>query len=65
MKQTTKPLEIIHSDMCGPMTTTTLGGAKYIMTFFYDLSWRMSFYVMKFKGEYLERFKEFKVLVKM
>jgi hypothetical protein len=27
----TKPLEIVHSDVCGPMRTTSLGGARYFV----------------------------------
>ena len=37
-KEATKPLEILYSDVCGPMKTTYMGGAKYFVTFIKDLS---------------------------
>jgi len=36
----TKPLEIVHSDVCGPMRTTSLGGARYFVTYIDDFSGR-------------------------
>jgi len=29
--RTSRPLELIHSDLAGPMATTSLGGAKYFL----------------------------------
>jgi hypothetical protein len=34
----TKPLEIVHLDVCGPMKTTSLGGARYFVTYIDDFS---------------------------
>ena len=31
-------LELIHTDVCGPMQTRSLGGASYFLIFFYDRS---------------------------
>ena len=31
-------LELIHSDICGPMSTTARGGYEYFITFTDDLS---------------------------
>ena len=36
--QTAHPLELVHMDVCGPMPTATLGGAKYLATFLDDYS---------------------------
>jgi len=33
-----KVLEIVHSDVCGPMKTTSMGGARYFLTFIDDFS---------------------------
>ena len=30
------PLEIVHSDICGPMQTLSIGGCNYFLTFIYD-----------------------------
>ena len=59
----TKALEIVHSDVCGPMRTTSIGGARYFVTFIDDLSRKVWVYMLKSKGECFERFKEFKALV--
>ena len=56
-------LELIHSDICGPMSTTTLSGAKYFSTFIDDHSRKTWIYFLKTKDEVFERFKEFKKLV--
>ena len=34
----TKPLKIVHLDVCGPMRTTSIGGARYFVTFIDDFS---------------------------
>ncbi len=31
-----KLLELVHSDVCGPMKTTSRGGARYFVTFIND-----------------------------
>ena len=36
--KSTKPLEIIHSDVCGPMRTISSGGARYMVLFIDDYS---------------------------
>lgn len=35
---TTGVLQLIHSDLCGPMENKSLGGCKYMMTFTDDFS---------------------------
>ncbi len=59
----TKPLEIVHSDVCGPMKTTSLGGARYFVMYIDDFSRKVWVYLLKSKGECLEKFNEFKALV--
>jgi hypothetical protein len=59
-----KPLEIVHSDVCGPMRTTSLGGARYFVTYIDNFSRKVCVYLLKSKGECLKKFKEFKALVK-
>ena len=62
-KLATKPLEIVHSGVCGPMRTTSVGGAKYFVVFVDDYSRKVWVYTMKHKGEWCERFKEFQTKV--
>jgi hypothetical protein len=52
-------LELIHTDVCGPMSTTTIGGYQYFITFTNDLSRYDYVYLMKHKSETFEKFKKF------
>ena len=63
-KQKTKgTLELIHSDVCGPMSSTSLSGFEYYITFIDDFSRKTWIYFLKAKSEVFEKFKEFKSLI--
>jgi len=32
------PLELVHTDVCGPMNISSIGGNKYFLTFIDDFS---------------------------
>ena len=53
-------LDLIHSDVCGPMTTHARGGFSYFITFIDDFSRYGYMYLMKYKSEAFEKFKEFR-----
>ncbi|KAL4334311.1 hypothetical protein GQ457_07G006670 [Hibiscus cannabinus] len=53
-------LGLIHSDVCGPMNTQARGGYQYFITFTDDFSRYGYIYLMRYKSEALEKFKEFK-----
>ena len=53
-------LELIHTDLCGPMSSTARGGFQYFITFTDDLSRYGYVYLMRHKSETFEKFKEFK-----
>ena len=55
---TTDVLEIIHTDICGPMNMDSIGGSKYFITFI-DFSRYVCVYYLKQKSEALSKFKEF------
>ena len=57
------PLEIVHSDLCGPMQTPSLVGSHYILTFIDDFTRKTWVYFLKNKSEVFERFFNFKALV--
>jgi hypothetical protein len=38
VKPTTRPYELVHSDLCGPFTTPSLGGKRYYIVFIDDYS---------------------------
>ena len=56
-KRAIELLELIHTDVCGPMTTTARGGYRYFITFTDDLSRYGYVYLMKRKSETFEVFK--------
>lgn len=56
-------LEIIHSDLCGPMRVDSKGGAKYFITFIDDRSKWCEIRFLRKKSEAFEAFKAFKALV--
>lgn len=58
-----KPLELIHSDLCGPMETTSYGGMKYFITFIDDFSRMVHVYFMKDKLNVTDIFNDFKMKV--
>ena len=59
----TKLLELIHSDVCGPMDVPSVGGSRYFVTFIDDFSRYTTVYMMKQKSEVLEKFRRFVNLV--
>lgn len=62
-KRREKLLELIHSDVCGPMETKTFGKSQYFVTFIDDHSRKIFIYLMKNKYEVIDKFKEFKEMV--
>ena len=56
-------LDLIHSDVCGPMSSVSLSGYEYYVTFIDNYSKKTWIYFMKTKDEVFSRFQEFKALV--
>lgn len=56
-------LELIHSDVCGPMEVQSLGGANYFVTFIDDYSRKVHVYLIKNKSDVFDKFKEYKAMV--
>ena len=59
MERASDLLEIIHTDVCGPMSVDARGGYHYFLTFTDDLSRYEYIFLMKHKSETFEKFKEF------
>jgi hypothetical protein len=56
-------LELIHSDVCGPMPSSSISGYVYYVSFIDDYSRKTWVYFLKSKDEVFNKFKEFKVLI--
>ncbi|RDX79846.1 hypothetical protein CR513_39688, partial [Mucuna pruriens] len=56
-------LELVHSDVCGPLKVKSFSSALYFVTFIDDCSRKLWAYVLKTKDQALEKFKRFQALV--
>ena len=61
--KTKEKLEMIHSDVCGPMQTTSFGGSVYLVTFIDDYSRFVKVYCIRTKDQVFQKFREFEALV--
>jgi hypothetical protein len=52
-------LRLVHTDVCGPMSSVARGGFQYFITFTDDFSKYEYIYLMRHKSESFEKFKEF------
>ncbi|POM62263.1 Integrase catalytic core protein [Phytophthora palmivora] len=53
-------LDLVHTDVMGPLQTKTPGGCTYVVTFIDDYSRHVTVYFMKAKSDVLSKFKIFK-----
>jgi transposase InsO family protein len=58
-RRATKILELVHSDISGPMRTPTPEGHRFAINFVDDASRLVVIYLMKNKSEALQKLKEF------
>ena len=56
-------LDLIHTDLYGPMNISARGGYEYFITFIDDYSRYGYIYLMHHKSEAFEKFKEYKAEV--
>jgi len=58
-----KPLELVHTDVCGPIKPMLTGHNRYFITFIDDFSRKTWVYFLKRKSEMLNCFKDFKAII--
>lgn len=58
--RSSKLLELIHTDICGPMRTQSIGGARYFITFIDDKSRWGATYFIAHKSDALKSFQDYK-----
>ena len=58
-------LQLIHTDICGPITPTAMGGFRYFITFIDDFSRHGWIDLLREKSESLDAFKAFKAVVEL
>ena len=62
-KRAEEQLELVHSDVCGPMSAPSLSGGLYFLSFIDDYSRYVWIYILKRKDQVFEKFCEWKSLV--
>lgn len=62
LTRSNKPLELIHSDVCGPMRTKSIGGSTFFATFIDDKSRYVEVFFLKAKSDVKKSFLNFKAL---
>lgn len=56
-----KPLELVHIDMCGPINVHAKGSYVYFVTFIDNYSTYGYVYLMRKKSETFTKFQEYKI----
>lgn len=54
-----KPLELVHSDVCGPITPVTWDGNKYFVTFIDDYTHFTMVFLIRNKSEVFKKFETY------
>ncbi|GAU44851.1 hypothetical protein TSUD_112250 [Trifolium subterraneum] len=62
MKSSQK-LQLIHSDVCGPLEVQSMGGNYYFLTFIDEFTRHVWIYMIEKKSEVFTKFKKFKLQV--
>ena len=53
------PLELVHTDLCGPMQEPSQGGSRYVLTFTDDYSRYTPVYFLRNKSDTITKFKDY------
>ena len=55
-----EPLELVHTDVCGPLNVQARGGYEYFVNFIDDYSRYSYIYLMQRKSETFQKFQDFR-----
>ena len=61
--KTSRVLELIHTDVMGPMKTVSGGGSRYVLSFVDDFSKFVTVYFLKHKSQVTTKFIEYKAMM--
>jgi hypothetical protein len=56
-------LELVHTDVCGPIKAASLGGSKYFVTFIDDYSRMTTVYPIRAKSDVVDKFRQYRAAV--
>jgi transposase InsO family protein len=57
------PLQLVHNDLCCPVSSPSFSGCKYFLTFIAEFSRHTWLYLLKLKSEVFDKFLAYKALV--
>jgi transposase InsO family protein len=60
---TSSPLQLVHSDLCGTLSSPSLYGCKYFLNLIDEFSRHTWVYLLKLKSEVFDKFLAYKALV--
>lgn len=61
-QRATRPLQLVHSDLLGPVTPTTYDGKRYVLTFIDDFTHYTVAYLLSTKSETFKCFKLYEAM---
>lgn len=61
-RQSKEVLELVHSDVCGPVTPVGINGEKYFVSFIDDCSRFTVIFLMRSKDQVAEKFREYEAI---
>ncbi|KAL3690152.1 hypothetical protein R1sor_016461 [Riccia sorocarpa] len=61
--RSTRILQLLHADLCGPFPVSSMGGAKYILTIVDDFSRKGWALLLHYKSDTFQCFTEFKTAI--
>lgn len=62
LPRSSRPLELVHTDVCGYMEKSTYDGNRYFVTFTDDFTHFTVVYLLKRKSDVFDRFKEYEAM---
>jgi hypothetical protein len=64
-RKTNDTLDLIHYDLCGPMTSPSMNGCLYYIIFIDDCSRKTWIYFLKTKDESFNKFQDLRILLRI
>ena len=58
-------MQLIHTDICGPLDHVSLGGNRYFITFIDNFNRKLWVYILEEKSAFFTTFNNFKALVEV
>ena len=61
-RKSSRPLELVHTDVCWPMRAKSIGGTVYFVSFIDDYTIYALLYFLREKSQVFEKFRHMKPL---